>query len=62
MENRTEFLTAIAAAIAEYRAAKIDVLESMRLGHIDDAAWIAQQMRLADAADAWGKIPRRFYG
>lgn len=62
MDNRAEFLSAITAAIAEYRAAKMAVLESMRLGHNHDPTWVAKQNRLNEATEEWGKIPRRFYG
>jgi hypothetical protein len=61
MENRTEFSVAMAVAIAEYRAAKADVLDAMRSGDITGDAWEAKQLRLIIATDEWGQIPRRYF-
>jgi len=62
VDKHAEFQAAMAAAIAEYRAAKHDVMASMQLGKTHGEIWIAQRARLKVATDEWGGIPRRFFG
>jgi len=50
------------AALAEYRAAKIDVIEDMSRCHYGRAGSQAKLARFNLAMDVWIGLPRFFYG
>lgn len=56
------FRKAMYAALAEYRAAKKDVIDDMSRCHYGRAGSQAKRARFNLAMDVWIGLPRYFYG
>lgn len=62
MEPLIPFKEAMAQAWKEYRAAKENVMTSMSNGCAYGDLWRLKQLRLNDAIDKVGRLPRAYFG